>query len=142
MVEGGIAFTAGFLRQGAGQIRFADAGGAGDQDIQMVGDPLAGGQLMDQGAVQVAGCFQVQVFEAGLEFQLSGPQSGREATVLALTDFPVEEQPQAFQEAQPVALRLLFLVLQGVQHAAELQGAQVIEGGMGQHDSGLRVQWK
>ena len=43
-VEGGVALPAGAVRQGAGEPGFTDAGGAGDEDIEAVTDPLAGGQ--------------------------------------------------------------------------------------------------
>ena len=43
-VEGGVAHSAGAVRQGAGEPGFADAGGAGDEDIEVFADPLAGRQ--------------------------------------------------------------------------------------------------
>ena len=43
-VEGGVAGSTGAVCQGAGEPGFADAGGAGDEDIEVFPDPLAGGQ--------------------------------------------------------------------------------------------------
>ena len=43
-VQGGVAEPAGAVCQGAGEPGFADAGGAGDEDIEVFPDPLAGRQ--------------------------------------------------------------------------------------------------
>lgn len=43
-VEGGVSLPAGAVRQGASEPGFTDAGGAGDEDIEGVTDPLADGQ--------------------------------------------------------------------------------------------------
>ena len=43
-VQGGVAVPAGVVCQGAGQPGFADAGGAGDEDIEVFANPLAGRQ--------------------------------------------------------------------------------------------------
>jgi hypothetical protein len=42
-----IAITAGFLRQRATEPRLADAAGSRDQQIAMLGNPAAGGQLLE-----------------------------------------------------------------------------------------------
>ena len=39
-VEGDVALPAGAVRRGAGEPGFTDAGGAGDEDIEVVADPL------------------------------------------------------------------------------------------------------
>ena len=44
-VEHAIALAAGLLGEGAGQVGLADAGRAGDEDVLVPGNPLAGGQL-------------------------------------------------------------------------------------------------
>ena len=49
-----IAFPAGFLCQGTGDPGFAHTGRAGDQEIQMLFDPLAAGKIEDQGFIQSA----------------------------------------------------------------------------------------
>ena len=43
-VQGGVAGSTGAVRQGTGEPGFADAGGAGDEDIEVFPDPLAGRQ--------------------------------------------------------------------------------------------------
>ena len=43
-VQGGVAGSTGAVRQGTGEPGFADAGGAGDEDIGVFPDPLAGRQ--------------------------------------------------------------------------------------------------
>ena len=53
-VDRPVALTTGLLAQRTGEVGLADAGRAGDQDVMMLGDPLARGELPDRGAVQVA----------------------------------------------------------------------------------------
>ena len=43
-IQGGIAFPTGLLREGTGQPGLADAGWSGEQDIEVLLDPLAAGQ--------------------------------------------------------------------------------------------------
>jgi hypothetical protein len=50
----GVTISAGFLRQRARQPRFADAAGPGDQKIAVLGNPTAGGELLEQGFVEPA----------------------------------------------------------------------------------------
>src|SRR6202158_977656 len=50
-----IAITAGSLRQRAAEPRLADAARSGDQQIAMLGNPAAGGQLLEQRLVEASG---------------------------------------------------------------------------------------
>ena len=56
-MQNGKAVAAGFLRQGAGQPTFADAGGADEEDVLMLPHPFAGGERAQQFAVEAAGCW-------------------------------------------------------------------------------------
>ena len=58
-IEDVAPFPAGLVGKGAGQVGFADAGGTGDQQIQVLGDPTAIGELVNHGAVELPGRFQV-----------------------------------------------------------------------------------
>lgn len=61
----------------------------------MLLDPAALGELLDQGAVQLPGCFQIQIFETGGLLQLGEAQASGETAVIAFLDFPVYQQSQA-----------------------------------------------
>ena len=50
-----IAVTAGSLRQRAAEPRLADTARSGDQQIAMLGNPAAGGQLLEQRLVEPSG---------------------------------------------------------------------------------------
>ena len=52
-VQGGVAVPAGAVRQGTGEPGFADAGGAGDEDIEVFADPLAGTPVIASGIYPV-----------------------------------------------------------------------------------------
>ena len=64
-IEGAESFPAGFVCQGAGQIGFAHAGGAGNDAVTVMADPVAGGQLLDGGALQPPRVAIVDVLQAG-----------------------------------------------------------------------------
>ena len=51
-VVDGVAVTAGFLRQRAGEPRLADAARPGDEQVAVLGDPAAGSELLKQGLVE------------------------------------------------------------------------------------------
>ena len=65
MIEDGQVFPAGLLAEGTGEPAFADAAGAGDQQITSRADPVAGGELEEQRAIEPAGSAVVDVLDAG-----------------------------------------------------------------------------
>ena len=63
LVEDGAVVAAGLVPEGAGDPGFADAGRAGDQQILVAVDPIAGGELLEQGAVEAAGGAQIDILD-------------------------------------------------------------------------------
>jgi hypothetical protein len=59
----------------------------------MFGHPVAIGEFVDQGAIKLPRCLQVQVFEAGGLLQLGEAQSGGEPAVVALARQILEGTP-------------------------------------------------
>src|SRR2546425_2754761 len=53
-VVGAVAAAAGLVGEGTGDEALAGAGGAGDEDLLVLLDPAAGGELADHGLVEVA----------------------------------------------------------------------------------------
>ena len=51
------------MPEGTGQPRLADAGRPDHHQMVMIAQPLAGGKLEEQGAVEPAGGAQVDVFD-------------------------------------------------------------------------------
>ena len=54
------------MAQGAGEIAFAHAGGAGDEQVVVFGDPAAGSQSRDERFVQAAFLPEVYILQAGI----------------------------------------------------------------------------
>ncbi|EGV20644.1 hypothetical protein ThimaDRAFT_0422 [Thiocapsa marina 5811] len=129
----GETLSARLLCQGARQPRLPDAGRAEDQAIETLADPLAGGQLGDQGAIQTAWGGVIDVFQAGAVLEFGLAQTGLQAAILARGQLPVHEQAEALLEAQGVDLGQVELFAQGGGHAGEAQLLELVQGGMMQH---------
>ncbi len=104
VVGDGEAEATGGLGQGAADPRFADPGRTDDQTVQMIAQPLAGGQVLDQGLVQTARGAVVEIFQAGGLAQAGLAQAGPQAALLAFGQLPVGEQAETFLEAEGVDL--------------------------------------
>jgi hypothetical protein len=72
----GVAVATGLLRQRTGQPRLAHAGRPGDQQAAMLGDPAAGGQLLEQRFVEPAGRAVVDVLDPRRRGRTGSPPSG------------------------------------------------------------------
>ena len=62
-VEHREALAAGLVAEGTSQPRLADTGRTDDHQMMMIADPLAGGELVEQGTVETARGMQVDVFD-------------------------------------------------------------------------------
>ena len=136
-IAGGEALAAGLLCQCARQPGFPDAGRAEDQAVQSLAEPLAGGQLGDEAAIQTARRGVVEVLQAGAVLELGLAQAGLQAAILAQGQFPVHEQAEALLEAQGVDVGQVELLAQRGGHAGETQLLELVQGGMMQHGVGL-----
>ena len=72
-IEDGEVFPARLVAEGAGEPTLAQAARPGDEQIAALGDPVAGGELEEQRAVEPAGTLIVDVFDAGRVTQLARP---------------------------------------------------------------------
>ena len=74
-----VAPTQGMLGEGAGDEGLADTGGPGDRDVLMLGDPLTGRQVADQGLVDDASVICRACSSTGLRMgPISKPRAGPE----------------------------------------------------------------
>jgi bifunctional ADP-heptose synthase (sugar kinase/adenylyltransferase) len=72
------AAACGLMRQGTRQPRLAAAGGAGDEQIARMAQPVAAGQRGDEAAVQRAAGAPVDVLDAGrADLELGGLEKPR-----------------------------------------------------------------
>jgi len=93
-VQHGETLSARLMAKSASQPRLADTGRADDDQMVMIAQPLAGGELVEQGAVEAAGRVQVDVLHDGGLAQLGRAQPACEALVLAAGRFAVDQQAE------------------------------------------------
>jgi hypothetical protein len=130
-----VALTTGFVGQGTGQEGFTASGRPGDEDIMVLSHPVTGSQLGEQGFIQAAGVAEVDILQGRLLAQSGLLETGFQAAVFPVGHFPVDEQTQAFFEAEGVHIEELLLVFEGPGHTSKPQGLEFFECGMNQHSS-------
>jgi hypothetical protein len=127
-----VAFTAGLMGQGTGQEGFSASRGAGNENIVVLSDPVAGTQLGDQGLIQAAGMAEVDLLQGRLLAQPGLMETGFHSAVLPFSHFPIDQQTQAFFEAEGVDLGESLLIFKGPGHTGQPQGLEFFERGMSQ----------
>ncbi len=60
------------MAEGAGEVGFAGSGRTDEEDGLAVADPLSGGESKEDGAVEAASGFEVDVFDGGVEVKFGG----------------------------------------------------------------------
>jgi hypothetical protein len=108
----------------------------------VLGDPAAGGQLLEQRLVEPPRRAIVDVLDRGLAVtQPSGTQSGLEAPGVAIGGLAVEQERQPFGVGETAGLLLRLELDEGLRHAVEVERSELVEGGMCEHRSSS-PQWK
>ena len=120
--------------QGTGQIGFADTGGADDDDVLGLLDPVAAGQPHYQGFIQGAGRLEVDILDAGAVPEPGGSEQPGHAAVLFKSPLPIHQHGEAVFEAQFSQVRLPQLLGKGVGHGAQLHIVQLVQRLLRQHE--------
>jgi hypothetical protein len=134
-IAAGEALAAGGLGEGTGQVGFAGARGAGDEDDLVVADPVAGSQAEDEGAIESPWGAEVQILDGGWEPEFSLAQELGLTAILADSSFPLDEEGEAVLEGQALDIGQGLLFLEGVGHAGEAEFAETGEGLLEKHGS-------
>ena len=82
LVEHGAVIAACLVAEGAGEPTFADAGRAADDQIVVGVDPLAAGELLEQGAIEAARGAIIDILDGGLLAQPGIAKPGGELPVV------------------------------------------------------------
>ena len=128
------------MGEGTGDEALAGAGGAGDEDLLVLVDPAAGGELADHGLVELAAGGVVDGLEAGLrQLELGFLEGAGQALVLPGEPLGVDEQPEPLIEAEGGELGVLLLLGPGLGQGRQLEGVQLVEGRGGEHRASLLV---
>src|SRR5689334_2161697 len=100
LVKDREAVAAGLVAESASQPRLADTSWADDHQMVMLAQPVAGGELLEQGAVETAMRAVVDVLDDGGLAQPGFPETTREALVLAAGCLTVDQQPKPVLAAE------------------------------------------
>ena len=97
-------------------------------------DPAAGGELADDGLVELAAGRVVDGLDARLrELELGLLQGAGEALVLAGAPLGLDEEAEALVEGEGGEVGLLLLRGPGRGHGVELEGLEFLQRGGGEH---------
>ena len=130
------------MGEGAPDERLAGAGGADHQQILVLLDPVAGGELPHERFVQLTARRIVDRFHAGLrELELGFLQRASEPLVFPRAPLRLDEKAEAFVEGEGRDISLALLVVPGGGHGAELERVQLLEGRGVQHARESSLHW-
>ena len=117
----------------ASQLLPTPVGPTSDQIVVGV-DPLALDQLLEQRAVETAGASIIDILDARLLAQFGDAQPRREALVLPPGRLAIEQKPEPFVMAEAVGFTVGGDFGEGLGHAMQAKGVELIEGGMFEQD--------
>src|SRR5262245_39109171 len=127
------------MGQRTGDEALAGASGAGDEDLLMLVDPAAGGELADDAddaLVELAAGRVVNGLDAGVrQLELGLVQRAGQALVLAGEPLGVDEQAAALIEAEGAEFSILLLLAPGLGQGRQLEGMQLVQRRGGEHRS-------
>jgi hypothetical protein len=133
LVTNGKVVAAGGVGQGTGEEGLADAGGAEDEDVEVLMNPLTLGKLKDQATVDTARGREVKVFDGSRERQVRLPQAPLEAVVIAADALAVDEHAEAILEGQVGVLRVVQLLFEGLTKSGQAELGQFVEQWLSKH---------
>ena len=134
VIEHRAVIAAGLVAERRSQPTFPDAGRPDEGQIVVRLDPLALDELLEKGAVETARAAVIDVFDAGLLPQFGVAQSRRKPLVLAPRRLAVEQEPQPFVMAEAVCFIGVGDLIEGLGHAMQAQGVELVEGWMFEQD--------
>jgi hypothetical protein len=108
-------------------LGFPDTGRAEDEDIEVLIDPLALGQVEHEAAVEAAGGGHIQVLDGGREGEFRGLQTAFEAVVVAMGALHIDEQPKAILEGQIDVLGIVKLLFKRGAKSGQAKPGQIVE---------------
>lgn len=142
--EDGVAEAAGVVAEGLGEVGLAGAGRAVEEDVLAARDEEAGGEVADGGGIEGGDGGEVEVFE-GFVFLKGGTLEAEvEGVGVAALDLVLKEELEELEVAEAGLASLAEAEIEGIKHAAELEGFELgDEGRRGAHavTSGAAKLW-
>ena len=125
------ALEAGGVPQGGSQERFADAGGAGDEDVFAPLDKMALGQLHDGGSVKpLPDVGKIELLDSGALLKMSLSQQVLGAAIMALFPFGLDKVGDKLLGAELFHLTGLEGALVSMQHTMQAHLTQHVKVGL------------
>lgn len=144
-VEHREAQARGLLPQCAGEPRLAAPGGAGEQHVVAMAQPVPAGQAGDDLSAQAPAGAPVDVLQAGTgDLQAGRLQQALQALAVTPVHLALHQQRQALFKGQLAGRDVGGRVAEGGHHAVQAQGAQLVQGLFVEHGSsllGLLARW-
>jgi len=125
-VVGLEAHPASSVCQSAGEIGFTHPSGTGDDDVLVIGNPFALSQVEDDGLIETAWSFEVDVFCAGIDFESGDLEETLQASILLPGPLTIDDEGDSFLEGQILGVRLVDQLFKSIGHAIELHGVEFI----------------
>ena len=133
LIEHRAVVAAGLVAESTSKPTLADAGRAAKDQIVVRIDPIAGGELVEQGTVETPWRAVIDVLDDGVVAQPGITQSSGKALVAAISDFAIDKQTEPVGMGQGGALTGGFEFGEGLGHAGKPELGELIEDGMGKH---------
>jgi hypothetical protein len=134
-----MAVAASCVGQGTGEPGFADAGGAGEQQVQVLAQVLSGAQLLHQALIESSAVTVIDILDTGGLFQAGFSEPMEQLPVGPFGGFPIDQQAEPFLEAKPIEIVHGELLGERFVHAEEAQLCELLQDGVCEHD--VSFQW-
>ncbi len=121
------------MAEGAGEVGLAGSGRADEEDGLAVADPLSGGESEEDGAVEAASGFEVDVFDGGVEVEFGGALEADVSALFAGGFFAFEEEGEAVFEGEFADVGHGELFFEGLCHAGQSEFVEQVERGFSEH---------
>ena len=105
LIEHRAVVAAGLVAEGTGKPTFADAGRAAQDQIVVRVDPLAAGELVEQGAIEAARGAVIDILDDGMVAQPGIAQPGGQALVAAMRHLAIDQQAEPIGMGEAWRLR-------------------------------------
>src|SRR5271154_1286103 len=138
-VENGHVLSARLMAEGAGEPALAQATGPGDQQVAALGDPVAGGELEEQRAVEPARTLIVDVLDAGGMAQPGDPGARFELLLPAQRQLVFEQQAEPFGVIEAARFGPVLQFLESFGQTVKAKRVQMVERGMSEHEDILSM---
>ncbi len=107
-----------------GEMAFSGPAGAGDRHGPLLNHETAGGQVVDQGAIEAGQAIEVETFQGFLAAEVGAAQPLGQLFLLAAGDFVLDQQPEEVGVGQVPVDGFAVAGLERIEDAGPAQGLE------------------